>query len=240
MCQHQHCNLWLVGIPTRPYNGCGKIKSVNQLKHFALTLCLIAGLNGAAARAEEVERGGKHSLAVFGGPVTDTNFTESVFAPWSNDIRNIGVVGAAYNYRYGTLNEVFSADLPAAFGDHVLLESEVGGSYRFGNEKLGEGWIGLYLRYDGFFWNDTVYTTLALNTGLSVLTEESEFERGRDSNSKNNILLHYMGPELTFASPDNKNLEVLFRYHHRSGVFGLFDGVVSGSTFLSTGLRYRF
>jgi hypothetical protein len=240
MCQHQLHNLRLVASPTRPYNGPGNINAVNDLKSFVITFCVFAGLLGSVAQAEDVERGGKHSLAVFGGPVTDTNFVESIYAPWSNDLRNIGVVGAAYSYRHGSLNDVFNLDLAPGFGDHVTLESEVGGSYRFGKEKLGEGWVGLYLRYDGFFWNDTLYTTLAVNTGLSVLTEESEFERGRDSKSRNNVLLHYMGPELTFASPDNKNLEVLFRYHHRSGVFGLFDGVASGSTFLSVGLRYRF
>ena len=49
-----------------------------------------------------------------------------------------------------------------------------------------------------------------------------------------------MGPEITFADPDNKDLEFVFRLHHRSGVFGLFDDVVSGSTFLSTGIRIRF
>ena len=49
-----------------------------------------------------------------------------------------------------------------------------------------------------------------------------------------------MGPELTFADPDNKDLELVLRYHHRSGVFGLFDDVVSGSTFLSAGVRVRF
>ncbi len=49
-----------------------------------------------------------------------------------------------------------------------------------------------------------------------------------------------MGPEITFADPDNKNVEFLIRYHHRSGVFGLFDGVVSGSTFITAGVRFRF
>jgi hypothetical protein len=187
----------------------------------------------------EVERGGKHSLAVFMGQATDTNFVESMYAPWSNSLEDIGVAGAMYSYRLGSLRDVFG--LPSNhITDHIVVEGETGGAFRFGDEQLGELWTGLYVRYDGFFWNDKVFTTLAANTGLSLLSGTSDFERGRDSNGKNERLLHYMGPEITFANPDNKNVELIVRYHHRSGVFGLFDGVVSGSTFLSSGLRIRF
>jgi hypothetical protein len=195
--------------------------------------------SGSTCMATDVERGGKHSLAAFVGQATDTNFVESMYAPWSNELEDVGVVGAMYSYRLGALSDVFGLS-SNYFTDHVTVETEAGGAFRFGNEDMGELWTGLYVRYDGFFWNDTVYTTLAVNTGLSLLSAESEFERGRDSNGKNQRLLHYMGPELSFANPDNKNLELIFRYHHRSGVFGLFDGVVSGSTFLSSGVRVRF
>jgi hypothetical protein len=200
-----------------------------------LTVCA-----ATTAFAESVDRTGKQSVATFVGVATNTNYVDSIFTPWRNDLKNIGVAGAAYNYRFGTLNEVTGVDLGSTFGDHLMLEGEVGGSFRFGNEHLGEAWTGLYVRYDGFFWNDTVYTTLAVNTGVSLLTDFSDFERGRDSKRKNAKLLHYMGPEITFSPPNNHNVEFLFRYHHRSGVFGLFDGVVSGSTFLATGIRYRF
>lgn len=192
------------------------------------------------AHAENVERTGKHSVAAFVGRATDTNFVDSMLTPWRNDLKDVGVAGVAYNYRYGTFNQLTDDAFGTFFGDHLMLESELGGSFRFGKEHNGEIWSGLYVRYDGFFWNDTVYTTVAVNTGLSLLTDFSDFERGRDSKGKNAKLLHYMGPEITFSPPENHNLEFLIRYHHRSGVFGLFSGVVSGSTFVSTGLRYRF
>jgi hypothetical protein len=219
---------------------------IRMMRHMALKLkwlmgCMVSvAAFASAAVAETVERGGKDSIAVFVGQATDTNFVNSMYAPWTNELKDIGVVGVAYNHRFGSFNDVFGDVLPPAFGDHLLLEGEVGGSFRFGDEKLGEGWAGLFLRYDGFFWNDTIYTTIAVNTGVSLLTEHSGFERGRDSNRESAPMLHYMGPEITFADPENKDLELLIRYHHRSGVFGLFDGVVSGSTFISTGVRYRF
>jgi hypothetical protein len=212
---------------------------IHFLQRFAVQATAVACLC-APAIAETVDRTGKHSVAVFVGEATDTNFVDSMITPWKNDLKNVQVAGAAYNYRFGTLNELTDNNFGSSFGDHLMLEGEVGGSFRFGNEHLGEAWTGLYLRYDGFFWNEKLYTTLAVNTGVSLLSDFSSFERGRDSKGKNAKLLHYMGPELTFSPPDNHNLEFLIRYHHRSGVFGLFNGVVSGSTFLSTGFRYRF
>jgi hypothetical protein len=192
-----------------------------------------------SADAESVDRDGKHSIAVFAGPGTRANFSESIFTPWANDIKSIGVVGAAYSYRFGSVNEVFGTSFSPRFGDHIYIEGEGGLSYRFGREDLGEAWGGLYVRYDDFPWNDSVYTTIAVNTGLSVLSEKSLFEKDRDDGGKSEELLHYMGPEITFADPDNKNVELLVRFHHRSGVFGLFNGVVSGSTFIATGVRFK-
>jgi hypothetical protein len=193
-----------------------------------------------AAPASAGSKGADDSLMVFGGVATETNFAEAIYEPWTIKLNDIGVLGASYSHRFGTVNELLGGGGLGHLGDDFTFEGEVGTSVRFGDESLGEAWTALYLRYDGLPWNDTVYTTIGVNTGLSYLTDISEFERGRDSEGKASELLHYMGPELTFADPENKNLELVLRYHHRSGVFGLFDGVVSGSTFLSAGIRIRF
>jgi hypothetical protein len=191
-----------------------------------------------AAPAFAQSRGADDSVMVFGGVAADTNFYQLIYSPWTAKLTDIGVIGASYSHRFGTLNEVIG-DI-GQIGDDFTIDGEVGTSVRFGDESLGEGWTALYLRYDGLPWNDMVYTTIGVNTGLSYLTDISEFERGRDGEGKASKLLHYMGPELTFADPANKDLELVLRYHHRSGVFGLFDGVVSGSTFISAGIRVRF
>ena len=180
------------------------------------------------------------SIMVFGGWATETNFTELFYAPQTIHLNDIGVIGAAYSRRLGTGNEL-AGDLGLGdLGDDLSVESEIGTSARFGDESLGEVWVALYLRYDGLPWNETIYSTIALNTGLSLLTDLSDFEEGRDKNGESSELLHYLGPEITFADPDAKDLEMVIRLHHRSGVFGLFDGVVSGSTFISSGIRVRF
>jgi len=193
-----------------------------------------------AAPALSGPKGAADSVMVFGGIATETNFTDVLTMPWTAHLNDIGVLGASYSHRFGTLNELLGGGGLGHMGDDFTIEGEVGTSVRFGDESLGEGWAALYLRYDGLPWNDTVYTTIGANTGLSYLTDISEFERGRDSDGRASELLHYLGPELTFANPENKDLELVLRYHHRSGVFGLFDGVVSGSTFMSAGIRVRF
>jgi hypothetical protein len=184
-------------------------------------------------------RGAADSVMAFGGVASETNFAQIIYSPWTTELNNIGVIGASYSHRFGTVNNLVGGGL-GQMGDDFTIEGEVGTSVRFGDESLGEAWTALYLRYDGLPWNDTVYTTIGANTGLSYLTNISAFERGRDNEGNASELLHYLGPEITFADPENKDLELVLRYHHRSGVFGLFDGVVSGSTFISAGIRVRF
>jgi hypothetical protein len=203
-----------------------------------LVLGAISIAGSSLACADELPS--PQAVAFFAGVATNTNFTDSMVFPWSNDLVDISVVGASYSQRVGTFDGFFGDDLAEPLNDHFSFEVEAGVSMRFGSEDLAEAWTGLYLRYDGFGWNDKVYTTIAVNTGLSVLSDISDFELSRDKGDNAAQLLHYMGPEVTFANPANKDLEFLLRFHHRSGVFGLFDGVVSGSTFISSGFRLRF
>jgi len=175
---------------------------------------------------------------VFGGVATETDFTTVVSKPWTAHLNDVGVAGASYSYRFGTVNELLGEFAVGSIGDYFAIEAEAGVAGRFGGESLGEGWVALYLRYDGFPWNAIVYTTFAANLGLSALTEVSEFELSREG--KATEVLHYFAPELTFAGPENRNLEFVLRLHHRSGIFGTFDGISTGSTFISTGIRMRF
>ena len=193
-----------------------------------------------ASPALAQSRGAPDSILVFGGWATETDFTTVVSKPWTAHLNDVGVIGASYSHRLGTVNELLGDFALGPVGDYFAIEAEGGISGRFGGESLGEAWAALYLRYDGLPWNDTIYTTLAANIGLSVLTEISDFELERGGDGKATEVLHYFAPEFTFASPENKDLEVVLRLHHRSGVFGLFNGITTGSTFISTGIRLRF
>jgi hypothetical protein len=192
-----------------------------------------------AVPAQSETRGAPHAVTFLVGQAVQTDFTDIIIEPWTVDFVDLGLVGAAVSTRLGTINELFGSADQGDIGDDITVEVEAGTSYRFGEESLGELWGALYFRYDGFGWNDAVYTTVAINTGLSILSETSEFERDR-SDGQSSLLLHYLAPEITFADPDNKNVELVLQIHHRSGVFGLFDGVSGGSNFIATGIRVRF
>lgn len=191
-----------------------------------------------AAPALGGTRGDANAITVLVGRGTDTDFTQIITQPWTTNFVDLSMVGITASHRFGTLDELAGSDL-GFMGEHVDIEAEAGAAYRFGEEEQGEFWTSLYFRYDGFPWNDWVYTTAAINTGLSILTETSEFERDR-SDGQSSRVLHNFSPELTFADPDNKNIELVLRLHHRSGIFGTIDGTWSGSTFVDTGIRVRF
>ena len=126
------------------------------------------------------DRGAPYSIMIYGGRGTDTNFTQTVYAPWSIEPNDLGFIGIAAATRFGTLNDLAHAlgsDL-GAIGDVFTLEGEVGGGYRFGEESMAEGWAALFLRYDGLPWNDVVYTTIAADLGVSVLSEKSADRMG--------------------------------------------------------------
>ena len=51
---------------------------------------------------------------------------------------------------------------------------------------------------------------------------------------------NFFTPELTLALPQYPEHELLFRFHHRSGIYGLINDTFSGAQFFSVGYRARF
>jgi len=160
-----------------------------------------------------------------GASAGDDRLIELLASPWKADFRDDYFVGGAVSYRL------------VRFWKYFTIEPEVGVGRRFGQTNTPEVWGAIYLRYDGFLWNNYVYTTIGFSTGLDYLWKlpPSETHGGPTSH-----LLHYFSPEISFALPSHKQHELLFRYHHRSGVFGTFNNVWGGSNVMSVGLRYRF
>lgn len=103
----------------------------------------------------------------------------------------------------------------------------------------------LILRWLKFPWNRYLVTSFAFGDGLSYATKEPPIEM--DQHNKNHgienetsQLLNYMLFELAFALPQYQKFNVIFRIHHRSGIFGLFNGVSGGSNFVGAGMKYNF
>ncbi|MEM9088333.1 MAG: hypothetical protein AAGC93_06265 [Cyanobacteria bacterium P01_F01_bin.53] len=108
----------------------------------------------------------------------------------------------------------------------------------FGNQGHTEGTVAIVARWHNFPWDEKIDTTFAVGEGLSFATSVPALEINR--NGRSTQLLNYLLFELTFALPQEPDWQVVGRLHHRSGVFGLFDGVGSGSNIYVAGLRRRF
>lgn len=125
--------------------------------------------------------------------------------------------------------------------DRVHLEAEEQLVQHLGDQDHLEANALLLLRWVAFPWNDHVRTTFAIGDGLSYafetprLEEELHVDEGGTSQ-----LLNYLLLELTLAAPSWKRWSLVGRVHHRSGIFGVFDGVDGGSNVLALGLRYAF
>jgi len=96
------------------------------------------------------------------------------------------------------------------------------------------------LRWMRFPGSEHVRTSVALGDGLSYATEIPPLELASHTNEGATQLLNYMLVEVAAGVPSIPAWDLVFRIHHRSGVFGLFDGVDGGSNVIAFGLKYRF
>ena len=126
------------------------------------------------------------------------------------------------------------------FGTRWTLEPEVGLARRFGRQDATEVWGAVFFRYHGFPWDDVLVTTAAVSTGLNWADEITEVEEDRADDEVGSQWMHFFAPEITFALPSRPNLELLFRFHHRSGVFGLVSDARGGAQYATVGVRVRF
>lgn len=109
-------------------------------------------------------------------------------------------------------------------------DDPVGPIYEF-NPYVSFRWI-------DFPWNHVITTTFAIGEGLSYDTNIPQVEAENSEETQN--LLNYLMLEATFALPKYPRWELVYRIHHRSGVFGLYNAGNNGSTAVGLGIRYRF
>lgn len=188
----------------------------------------------SATASHDPNRPDEWAVTVLGGWLNEANFSGVLFSPWTSSFDDTRIISAAISKR------VHEFDESSFVGQYWFVELEAGIGQRFGNSDATEIWTALYLKFDGFPWSDIILTTAGVSTGINYVSSISDLEVSKSGNDKGSNLLHYFSPEIAFADPDRKNLEFVARLHHRSGIFGLFDGVSGGSTFLSLGLRQHF
>ena len=168
-----------------------------------------------------------NGVAILAGIFSPDVFSDIVSTPWDTRTDSIYLLSGSYNRRLTTVL------------DHLDIEVEGGIGRRFGDNNSAEAYAALGLRWRQFPWNDFLTTSFAVYPiGPSYVANLSPAEVSKDGRSAH--WLNYFSIELTFAAPSTPQFEVLFRLHHRSGVFGLIEGSTNGADFLSVGARYRF
>lgn len=114
---------------------------------------------------------------------------------------------------------------------------------RFGKDHQWDVAIQPVIRWMKFPWNHWLYTNLRVAPlGLSYVNSISEWEAKSAAkvDHKGSRLLNFFTVEWTFKSAATAKNEVFLRYHHRSGIFGLFNGVHGGSNYTTVGYRHHF
>lgn len=167
------------------------------------------------------------SVTLFGGPLTTDSTTDDILVG-SPSFEDSYIVGAALNKGLVTVIE------------HLDIEAEAQAVRHFGDQDHWEFNGLLVARWTRFPWDHVIDTTVAIGDGLSYPTELPPLEIERHGREASRRLLNYVLGEVTFALPDVPEWSLVWRFHHRSGFFGAFDGVTEGSTVIGGGIRYRF
>lgn len=199
----------------------------------SLTALAVLAATALAADAGDLAQTSepRWSASIFAG-YTDHDgqmFTATRLA-FDPGMREEKILGGALAYRVGR------------FWNHFTLEVEGGVATRFPDSHLTEGWAAAFVRFDGFPWKHVLYTSIGGSIGVNYVSSlpASELPTLAEPDRPTSKLLHYFSPEIAFALPDHRQHEMFVRLHHRSGVWGLFNGVHGGSDALVLGYRLRF
>jgi hypothetical protein len=95
-------------------------------------------------------------------------------------------------------------------------------------------------RWLPFPWDNYLDTSFAGGAGLSMASEIPKLEEERNGEGQTEPLLVYLMLELAFSLPKTSNWSLITRIHHRSGAFGLFNGVTGSSNAWAFGIKFRF
>ena len=118
----------------------------------------------------------------------------------------------------------------------IELESSL--SQHIGYQRHAEATFGVAGRWHAFLVDEQVVITASLSQGISFATAVPRIEDVRWRNATH--VLSHNSYEVTLADPVRPEIALVFRLHHRSGVWGLFGDVEEGSNLAMMGLRYRF
>lgn len=166
---------------------------------------------------------------------------------------------AFYSGRYSPerFKDILTGGVPELHSSHLVAlaygralrqrarsqwDTEVQLVQHFGRQSHQEINALIVARWLRFPWDSWLDTRVAFGEGLSYATRVPPLEPRSGGEGRSTRLLNYLMAEIEAMVPGQPNTgwSVFLRVHHRSGVFGIFDGVNGGANYVGLGVRYRF
>ena len=194
----------------------------SSVGRWLLVLCCLVLINGGSTvcRADKPA----NFINLYGAQMTSNKWRE-FFS--NNEIheKDSHLLVFALGRRLGRYKDLLSSEVEGQTAKHVGLQEH------WELNALAT------VRWEAFWWDRLVDTSIAYGMGPSYAFDKPRVEIDTDGDTER-LLLYWM-LELAFELPTEAPLEVLTRIHHRSNGYG-YVAESGGSNALALGLRYSF
>lgn len=179
-------------------------------------------------------------LGSCGKGITDNNYSVTLYGArlLNGNLSDASLAHEGFEDSY--LVTLALAKRVASYKKKIDLEVEGQIVKHFGDQDHWE-FNGLgALRWLPFPWDTYINTSFASGAGLSYAVETPKVEERRRGEGQTQKFLTYLMIELAFSLPQLPDWSLVTRVHHRSGAFGLFNGVTGASNAWAFGIKYSF
>lgn len=165
-------------------------------------------------------------LSLYGGKVSENSLHEFLFESSSVEFEDSKLLVVALGKKLTTYKGL------------IRIEGEGQVAKHWGDQDHYEFNGAVLFRWLPFPWDAYLDTSFAVGEGFSYATQKPELEiMEHDKTSK---FLNYLSFDLEFVVPGVPRASLFTRIHHRSGCFGLINGVNGGSNAMTAGVKYSF
>lgn len=162
-------------------------------------------------------------ISAYGGRFSDNALLDIL--RFQTDIKDSSIYVFSVGKELGRYEDKIAYEVEGQLGFHQGMQS---------HEELNAVFA---LRWLPMPWDRFVDTSFAVGNGLSYATADPPLEKMDQKDNKTSRWLYYIYVEMAFEPYNEAQWELFVRVHHRSGVFGLINGIDSGSNFIGVGVR---
>ena len=166
-----------------------------------------------------------YALNLYAGRMTSNHWDEFFYNADDLDFKDSYLIGVTLARRIGKYQDKASFEIEGQIVKHFHFQT---------HWELNAL---VAARWEAFWWDDVLDTSVAFGLGPSYATDEPEVEIENDGDTSQ--LLVYWMLEVAMGLPDYPRVALITRIHHRSDAYGA-DADTGGSNTLAVGLKWRF